>query len=94
MPGQDFVLEPLCLAALDSWAEEASAMVSGLNPGHDDAIAAWSGEGADHTAYRMDDQFWLAQFRSSFYYAWQLSALPLGKVPVGARYPNFLPFSF
>jgi hypothetical protein len=32
----------------------------------------------------------LGTFRSSFYYAWQLSALPNGGVPVGARYPRFV----
>jgi hypothetical protein len=85
MPGKIFALEPSCLIQLDSVALEARSLVEGLNPGQEFPLFAWAGEGADHTAYGMDKQLWLAEFRSSFYYAWQLAALPLAGVPTAAR---------
>ena len=47
------------------------------------SLAAWSGEGADHSGGGVAGL--TDTFRSSFYYATQLGALPLAGVELMAR---------
>lgn len=75
---QPFAFSPQCLAKLPSVAAETAAAAAAV-PG----LAAWSGEGADHSGGGVAGL--TDTFRSSFYYATQIGALPLNGVELMAR---------
>lgn len=73
-----FAMSPSCLAKLPQVAL-ATSSVSSTIPG----LAAWSGEGADHSGGGVAGL--TDTFRSSFYYATQIGSLPLNGVELMAR---------
>jgi hypothetical protein len=73
-----FALAPACLALLPAVARETAAAAAAVPN-----LAAWSGEGADHSGGGVAGL--TDTFRSSFYYATQLGALPLAGVELMAR---------
>ena len=79
-----FALDPLCLAQVDAQASQCvqAASVAAPGPGGKQP-AVWAGETADHSGGGIANL--TDTFRSSFYYAWQLGALPVNGVTLGAR---------
>ena len=73
-----FALAPACLALLPAVAAETAAAAAAVP-----LLASWSGEGADHSGGGVAGL--TDTFRSSFYYATQLGALPLHGVELMAR---------
>ncbi len=72
------MLDPACLALLPAVASATAATAAAV-PG----LASWSGEGADHSGGGVAGL--TDTFRSSFYYATQIGALPLHGVELMAR---------
>lgn len=75
-----FALTVPCLFTIDTNAQAcvAASQSNGPNP-----AGVWAGETADHSGggiFNLTDTF-----RSSFYYAYQLGALPVNGVELGAR---------
>jgi hypothetical protein len=75
-----FLLDPGCLASLDA---QAAACVAAAAAGSQPPPAVWAGETADHSGGGIANL--TDTFRSSFYYAWQLGALPAAGVALAAR---------
>ena len=75
--GAAFVLNPKCIATIDSTARAAAALMGSLE--------TWAGESAVHTASGGNFGVFMGTFRSSFYYAWQIGGLPADGVPVAVR---------
>jgi hypothetical protein len=76
-----FTLTPSCLGNLDA---QATGCVAAAEPAPGPPFpAVWAGETADHSGGGIPGL--TDTFRSSFYYAWQLGALPLSGVELGAR---------
>jgi hypothetical protein len=76
-----FTLLPSCLAQLDS---QASGCVTAAAPAPGPPYpAVWAGETADHSGGGIPGL--TDTFRSTFYYAWQLGALPGHGVELAAR---------
>eukprot|EP00755_Sulcionema_specki_P037020 Sspe_Gene.108048::Locus_87209_Transcript_1_1_Confidence_1.000_Length_1571::g.108048::m.108048/K07964/HPSE; heparanase len=71
-----FVLEPSCLQKLDTTASQLADLVR-------DKFDLWAGETADHSGGGVKGV--TDTFESSFYYAWQLGALPQHRVKLVAR---------
>jgi len=82
-PGSSFVLEPSCLLQIDGLAQAASSAAQRNSKGGAPYPSVWAGETADHSGGGIAGL--TDTFRSSFYYAWQLGALPLNGVELGAR---------
>jgi len=75
-----FVFTVDCLYTIDTQAQQCvnASQSNGPNP-----AGVWAGETADHSGggiFNLTDTF-----RSSFYYAYQLGALPVNGVELGAR---------
>lgn len=76
-----FTLNPSCLDQLDS---QATGCVAAAAPAPGPPFpAVWAGETADHSGGGVPGL--TDTFRSSFYYAWQLGALPANGVELAAR---------
>lgn len=76
--GEPFALLPSCLAQLPAAASGYAASASAIK-----GLQTWSGEGADHSGGGIPGL--TDTFRSSFYYAVQLGALPASGVELMAR---------
>ena len=76
--GEPFVMLPSCLSQMPSAAAGYAATAAAV-PG----LAVWSGEGADHSGGGIANL--TDTFRSSFYYAMELAALPTFGVELMAR---------
>lgn len=79
-PSAQLVLEPSCLSSLDS---QAAGCVAAVAPAAPLAPQVWAGETADHSGGGIANL--TDTFRSSFYYAWQIGALPAAGVQLMAR---------
>jgi hypothetical protein len=77
------VLDVNCLNSLDVEAINCSVAVTDGFKNKEPAPAVWVGESADHSGGGIPGL--TDTFRSSFYYAWQLGALPLHGVELVAR---------
>jgi heparanase 1 len=81
-PRDGFLMDPSCLLQLDSIASTCAATAKNYTKGPT-IPAVWAGETADHSGGGIPNL--TDTFRSSFYYAWQLGALPGNGVELAAR---------
>lgn len=77
-PASTFAMSPSCLMQLPQAASSYASVTATVK-----GLAAWSGEGADHSGGGVPGL--TDTFRSSFYYATQIGALPLNGVELMAR---------